>query len=50
MKLDYCKNLESLKEEESKTCNGGNMITTTIKKIVPTIIFPIPTPDSDNRL
>jgi hypothetical protein len=50
MNLNYCKKLETLNEEETQNCNGGNMITTTIKKLLPAIIFPIPTPDGDNRL
>ena len=50
MNLDFCKNLESLNEEESKTCNGGSVFGTIVKKLFPPIIIPAPEPDGDNRL
>jgi len=50
MKLECCKNLESLNEEESKNCNGGSVATTLIKKQLPPLVVLIPTPDGDNRL
>lgn len=50
MNLEFCKNLESLKEEESKNCNGGSVLSNIEKKWFPPIILPVPTPDGDNRL
>lgn len=50
MKLNSCNNLVALTEEESKNCNGGSIINTIIKKLLPPIIFPIPIPDPDYRL
>lgn len=50
MNLNCCKNLEALNEEESKNCNGGSVITTIIKTVLPPVIILIPIPDGDNRL
>lgn len=52
MNLECGKNLVALKEEESKNCNGGSVITAVIKKLLPPIIIliPFPDPDSDGHL
>jgi len=50
MNLDNCKNLKALTSEEILACNGGSLINTIIKKLLPPIIMPIPIPDPDFRL
>jgi len=49
MNLELCEKLESLNEEESKSCNGGSAITLT-KNMQPPIIIDTPRPDGDHRL
>ena len=46
MKLECCENLEPLNVDESKSCNGGSVISE-IKKI---FLYPVPKPDDDHRL
>jgi len=50
MNLESCKNLKALNEEEAKICNGGSIITTVGKKLLPPIIVPFPDPDEGGYL
>jgi len=42
--------LAVLNEKENLECNGGSVLVKIGKQEIPSIVFPVPTPDTDNRL
>lgn len=42
--------LAVLNEKEILDCNGGSVLALIRKQEIPSIVFPVPTPDSENRL
>jgi len=39
-----------LNEKEVLDCNGGSVLALIRKDDLPTVVFPVPTPDSEHRL